>query len=188
MNISVNKSNQSESLTGSLNHLEVSLQIKAISTLIVIVFGLVGHFLTVFVFSQKRFRINSCTVYILCLAANDACYLLIHFVEDILPNFIGTENLIICCLVNYLRYFLRFNSAYIHVLFTIQRFLIVSSPLRNRFKSNRTAWHTVLTITFISTLVNAWTIFMFEINSQHYCEVKKTFTNIYFNLTFELTS
>lgn len=58
-----------------------------LSTLIIIV-GLVGNFLAVFVFLQKKFRTNSASVYLLCLAMSDGLFLLTHFFEDTLRTYI----------------------------------------------------------------------------------------------------
>ena len=61
--------------------LEYSSKINIYSSLIVIVIGLTGNFLTIFVFGQSRFRTNPSSVYLLCLAVNDSLFLVIHFFE-----------------------------------------------------------------------------------------------------------
>lgn len=61
--------------------LEQTRKINILTVLIIIIVGLVGNFLTIVVFSQKRFRINSSNVYLLCLAVVDALFLLLHFFE-----------------------------------------------------------------------------------------------------------
>ena len=68
----------------SLKHLEYFKIVNLISTCVLICLGLVGHSLTIFVYSQARFRLNSSNVYLLCLAINDALYLISHV---ILNNF-----------------------------------------------------------------------------------------------------
>ena len=77
-----NQSDNNTTFTESIYFLELSIKVKVIATLIVLVFGLLGHFLTIFVFSQKRFRLNSSNVFLLCLAINDGLYLIIHFFEE----------------------------------------------------------------------------------------------------------
>ena len=57
------------------------------STLIIII-GLIGNSLAVFVFSHKKFRKNSSSVYFLCLAISDGLFLLTHFFEDTLRTYI----------------------------------------------------------------------------------------------------
>lgn len=61
--------------------LENSRRINLFATLAFMTVGMVGHAATVFVFAQKRFRKNSSNVYLLCLAVNDAFFLIVHFFE-----------------------------------------------------------------------------------------------------------
>lgn len=42
--------------------------------------GLIGHFLTVLVYSKKKWRKNSGNIYILCLAFFDSLFLITHMV------------------------------------------------------------------------------------------------------------
>ena len=53
-----------------------------------ILLGLLGHLMTLFVFAQKRFRIHSSSIYMLCLAISDGMFLLTHFFEDTLRTYI----------------------------------------------------------------------------------------------------
>ena len=53
----------------------------------IILIGLIGHCLIIFVFIQKRFRTNSNNVFILCLVFTESLYLLNHFFEDTLRTF-----------------------------------------------------------------------------------------------------
>lgn len=190
------------SYANSLNQLEKFRKINLVSTILFIVIGLIGHFLTIFVFAQKRFRKNSSNVYLLCLAVNDALYLIIHFFEDVIRTFIHLNeeslsplidklNLIdrynlSCQLINYLRYVFRFISAYIIVAFSVQRLIIINSPFTNKFKSTRSAWITVFLTTLISILINLWVPFLFEIKHEdgaQSCDVKKDWSTNYFHIT-----
>ena len=74
--------------TDSLITLELCRKINIICTIIFTVLGVLGHSLTVFVFAQKRFRKNSSNVYLLCLALNDAFYLITNFFEVLFLYFI----------------------------------------------------------------------------------------------------
>ena len=78
---------QDISFLTSYHVLEESRKINIFSTLILILFGLIGNSLIIFVFSQKRFRTNSSNVYLFCLAINDSLFLLIHFIEDTVKNY-----------------------------------------------------------------------------------------------------
>ena len=91
-----------------------------------------------------------------------------------------------CRVINYLRYILRFISAYIIVAFTIQRVIIVRSPLTQKFKSTKSAWKTVLVITLISIIINLWVCFIFKINytdTKQYCDVNRDLKKSYFRIT-----
>ncbi len=58
-----------------------------LSTFIILI-GFVGNSLAVFVFSQKRYRKNSASIYLFCLAISDGLFLLTHFFEDTLRTYI----------------------------------------------------------------------------------------------------
>lgn len=192
----------------SLTLVEQTKKFKVFASIFVVIIGLVGHVLTICVFSQRRFRTNSSNIISLCLAFNDSIFLIVHFFEDTVLNikeiYFGDianqsesiksiieflnlidENDLTCRIINYLRYVLRFISAYIFVTFTIQRLLIVYSPLSNRFKSKTSAWLTVLLITLVSLCANTWTLFIFEINTDgndKYCDIKQKWRTEYFRL------
>jgi hypothetical protein len=67
-----------EYFDSSLKHLEFFKILNLISTCVLMCLGLFGHLLTIFVYSQARFRLNASNVYMLCLAINDALYLISH--------------------------------------------------------------------------------------------------------------
>lgn len=196
--------------------LEFTRKINVYTTLIVIVAGLLGHSFTLALFVRKRYRVNSCHIYLLFLAVIDGSFLILHFFEDSLRTLIDiyssddhsnktsssyslyrllnylkilniTDNHDISCrLINYLRYILRFISAYIIVAFTVQRAVHVYSPLSHRFKSKKTAWKTVATISVISLVINVWVLFFFKINysdAKKYCDVNREFKQNYFRIT-----
>jgi ATP-dependent Clp protease ATP-binding subunit ClpA len=81
------------------NHLfiEIAKRINIISSFFIILSGLIGNFIIIFVFSQKRFRSNSSNVYLFILAINDSLILIVHFFEEIVKNyerlFIHDDNL-----------------------------------------------------------------------------------------------
>lgn len=184
----------------SLETLKHYRKMNLVLTCIFTILGLIGHFLTMFVFFQKRFRKNSSNVFLLCLAVNDALYLVIHFFEDTVRTLIHLNedyalfnvlNLIdknntTCRLINYFRYVLRFISAYIIVAFSLQRSLVVCAPLSSKFKSTKSAWHTVLVISILALIINLWVPFIYENKTDEaylYCDVRKEWTREYFHIT-----
>lgn len=182
-------------------------QININSTILITLIGLIGHSLTLFVYIQPKFRINSSNIFMICLALNDSIYLIVHLFEDTIRtiidlhpddvsefilflNFVDRHNLACYC-INYLRNVLRFISAYIIVAFTLQRLYIVYKPLSDRFKSKSSAWLTFFLIVFASLVFNAWTLFIFEIKKtglNRYCDIKREFSRVYLilNITYML--
>jgi hypothetical protein len=67
--------------------LEQSRKMNIFITAIVIIAGLIGNFLTLFVFLQKKFRTNPSSVYLLSLAIFDSMFLITHFFEGIFYNY-----------------------------------------------------------------------------------------------------
>jgi len=207
-----NLDNYSKLEDESLNFLDNTRRINLIASIVIILIGLLGNCLTIFVFSQKRFRINSSNVYLLCLALIDSLFLVVHIFEDLIREYeeiysmkdtvfdsiLNELNLIdnyilTCFLISFLKYFLRFISAYIIVAFTLQRLILVCSPLNIKFKSKRSAWYIVLLIVSCSFVFNAWVPFLFRIDQQNEftkprCDVLNEYKNEYFIITIIYTS
>jgi hypothetical protein len=174
---------------------------------VIILVGFIGNCLTLFVYSQKRFRTNSSTVFLLCLALNDTLFLIVHFFEDTIRTYIDihfnksdsarlyifqyfnltSKSQFACVLFNYLRNVLRFISAFILVAFTSQRVTVTYFPLARRFKSNKSAWLTVLVIVIVGLAANLWVLGLFELNhfnDYKICELKKEMVKDYYKYTF----
>lgn len=186
--------------------LTTTKKINAYSSIIIIMFGLIGHFITISVYSHKKNRATSSDVYLYCLAISDALFLIVHFFEDTIRTFLnvyGATTLMAninitdkynlsCRLINYIRYVLRFVSAYIIIAFTIQRLFIIYLSPRSKFKSKEFAWFIILVICFIGLFISFWVPFLFEIQEadsinkkEHlfYCDIRKKFKNEYFLIT-----
>lgn len=188
--------------------IEVVRKVNVIGSFLVILLGFVGHSLIIFVFSQKRFRTNSSNVFLLCLAINDAIFLILHLFQETVRSykevFINDKNNQLlfhrfismlditekhdlgCLIVNYFRDVLRFVSSYSLVAFTLQRVCIVCSPLSRRYKSKKSAWLTVLAILIISLMINIWAPFFFEVTNETqtvFCDVKQNWSKEYFEIT-----
>jgi len=135
----------------SFENLELTQHINQIISIIIVIIGLLGNFLTILVFVQPRFRRNSTNVYLLFMAINNSIYLIVHLVYDL--------TLVNNHLINYLKYVLRFNSAYTMIVFILQRVLIVYKPMLVKFRKRTSAWLTILVIVLISLILNAWILF-----------------------------
>ena len=94
-----------------------------------------------------------------------------------------------CRLVNFLRFFLRFLSAYFIVTFTVQRTLALRFSLyKEKFESKKIVWSTVFVLIVIGALINSWVPFVFRTehhmqNNLVYCDVSKAHSNTYFKIT-----
>lgn len=176
----------------------IAREINIYSTFVILVIGIFGHSTTLYVYSHKKFRNNSSNYYTIFLACIDSVYLFAHMFEDTFRTIkdaqlddvhylidlfnIIDRNIVVCRLVNYLRNVLRFMSAYVILVFTIQRALVVSKPLYNRFKSRKSALIAIFLISYLSLFMNTWALFMFEIQKNEftqYCDVKKSWSFAY---------
>ena len=95
-----------------------------------------------------------------------------------------------CRLVNYLRYFFRFFSAYLILTFTIQRAIALYWPfIEPRIKSSKYACLMISLLIFIGLIINKWTLLFFNVikdghdPSISYCDIKKKFSKAYFFAT-----
>jgi len=161
-------------------------------TICIIIIGLIGNFITVFIYGQKKYRKNSSNVLLLCLAINDSLFLVVHFFEDTIHNlksyfdleqeiiffikkidFIA-QNDLVCKFANYLRYSLRMISAYLIIALAIHRLIIVYKPLNEKNKRKSSAWKSVKLVIFMSFFLNLWTFLLFELNESEgnfYCDI-----------------
>lgn len=91
-----------------------------------------------------------------------------------------------CSLVNYLRYFLRFVSAYVIIAFTLQRTFAIYSPFfQAKFSSKTIAWYIVWSLVILGLVLNIWVPFLFKLNEEsfNYCDIQKKHSNTYFVIT-----
>jgi hypothetical protein len=101
-------------------------------------------------------------------------YLFIYFVQQLKQ------------VINYLRYVLRFTSAWALVVFSIQRLFLVYSPFSKKFKSTKSGWLTVAIISVVSLVLNAWVPYLFSLQSDsslNSCDVKREWGREYFQIT-----
>lgn len=189
--------------SGENTILETSRKLSIFLLMPIFLVGLFGHSLIILVFGQKRFRKNSSNVFVFSLAINDSLYLISHFFEDILRTFqdvyVKEENSLFnkfiifvniadkfdfsCRLIVYMKFILCFISAYILVVITMQRVLVIFKPMKINYFSKLQAWYAVLLIIFISFILNIWVPFTFELNhgNNSNSTVKKVFCNVALN-------
>lgn len=113
-------------------------------------------------------------------------------VKDSIFRFINiTDRFSFCCrLINYLRYFLRFFSAYIILTFTIHRTIALYWPfIEPRIKSIKNACLMISLLIIFGLIINKSILLFFDvIKDSHdpnisYCDIKKNFFDAYFVIT-----
>jgi len=181
----------------SIYFLDIANKINLFATIPIICIGLIGNTLSLIIYSQSKYRLNSSNVFILILSVIDTLFLIVHFFEDTINslekyeisihflNIIDT-NREICILTNYFRYSLRSISSYIILAFTIQRYSVVYSPLSSRFKSKQYAWHICLIIIISLLIINTWSLFVFDLTSSDnkiHCDIIDEWINIYYYIS-----
>jgi hypothetical protein len=186
----------------SIYFLDIANKINIFATIPIICIGLIGNTLSLIIYSQSKYRLNSSNVFILILSIVDSLFLIVHFFEDTINsleqykvisihflNIIDT-NREICILTNYLRYTLRSISSYIILAFTIQRYSVVYSPLSSRFKSKKYAWCICLIIIVSLLVINSWSLFVFDLTTinqtndkNKQCDIIDEWINIYYYIS-----
>ena len=190
-------------LEDSFNFLDTTNKINLFATILINCIGLIGNTLTLIIYGQSKYRLNSSNVFILILSIVDSLFLIVHFFEDTISslehhnfpiyflNIIDT-NREICILTNYLRYTLRSISSYIILAFTIQRYSVVYSPLTSKFKIKKYAWYTCLIITTSSLIINSWSLFLFDLSINRIevkqCDIIDEWKNWYYYISLSYFS
>jgi hypothetical protein len=190
-------------IENSFNFLDLSNEINLFATILIVFIGLIGNTLSLIIYGQSKYRLNSNNVFILILSIVDSLFLIVHFFEDTISslehhnfpiyflNIIDT-NREICFLTNYLRYTLRSISSYIILAFTIQRYSVVYSPLTSKFKIKKYAWYTCLIITTGSFITNSWSLFLFDLSINRIevkqCDIIDEWKNWYYYISLSYFS
>ncbi len=93
-----------------------------------------------------------------------------------------------CQIGNFMRYFLRFLSAYVVVAFTLHRTIAIRFPLwEGKIESKKIAWSVISALIATGLLINSWVPLIFGIvehaNNIQYCDIVKHQSEAYFSLT-----
>lgn len=112
--------------------LEVALRYY---TPILVLLGLLGNCLSVYVFFGTKLRYSSSSIYLGALAISDSGFLVVVFVTWL--RIVNVSNLFnrhgFCQFFVYLSTFCSFLSVWLTVAFTVERFVAVKWPLRRQF-------------------------------------------------------
>jgi hypothetical protein len=139
------------------------------------------------VFSMKNIPVACISSDSFIPASNETYEKNIFSIINITDNFETT-----CKLINYFRYFLRFISAYIITLFTIQRTIAIYFPfLQNKLSSSNLAWKINAGLISFAAILCSFIPFLFKINTDEsnkemnisYCDIDKRHKQFYFITT-----
>ena len=75
-------------INNSTNFLELSDKINVIISILIVCIGLIGNTLSLIIYGQSKYRLNSSHVFIFILAIIDSLFLIVHFFEDTLKNIV----------------------------------------------------------------------------------------------------
>jgi hypothetical protein len=117
----------------NMKFLEISMILNIFFTIVFILIGLCGNFITLLVYGQSKNRVNASNIFISCLAIFESVFLILHFFEDTIRTIRNTKrlfqnnidnydfieklniidnNYLMCSISNYLRYTIRFIQSY----------------------------------------------------------------------------
>ena len=118
MNLSLNSS-------GPIDYSELFLdyvrKINISSVFLITILGLTGHLLTLAVYSQKKNRLNSSNIYIMCLTMSDFSFLTLNFFGNQLLN-----------IINYYCFFCNFKIKFIEdIVRTLEDIYLVENKMLN---------------------------------------------------------
>jgi hypothetical protein len=135
----------------------------------IVIFGNLGHFISIGVLLQKRRRRNSCSIYILAASVfgliinNWAIIPLVYALDHIDP--FGTS-LILCRIRGYIIHASSMSFRYIIVLACIDRYAMCSSRISIRnFCRPRIAYYSIAIITIVWTIVSVHLLIFESIQS-----------------------
>lgn len=125
-----------------LNVLYAGLNVFGYITPFVIIVGLIGNGISLRIFTERSMRKVSASVYLGALAVSDSAVLVVYVLFDWLQlglptwpphnavNVLGTNG--VCQIYLFLSYSFRFLSAWLIVVFTIERYIGICKPLHRR--------------------------------------------------------
>ncbi|CAF0757233.1 unnamed protein product [Adineta steineri] len=154
----------------------------------VIIFGFIGNFLSILVFSRKTLRSRSCSIYFLALSVSDVIVLFGYTVENLLYHGYSIQllsNSFMCKLTIFLIYASTDISKYLLTLAAIDRCVLISTySKRYRFCRKSTAKLMIVFVITVFSLVNSHILFGFDVDEYGAClptseKYKYFYTNHY---------
>ncbi|CAF3481735.1 unnamed protein product [Rotaria socialis] len=140
---------------------------------LVIIFGCIGNFLSILVFSRKTLRSRSCSIYFLALNVSDICVLISYTIESLLFHGYSIQllsNSFMCKSVIFLIYASTDISNYLLTLAAMDRCILISnSTLRYRFCRKLTAKLMIIFVVVTLGLTNSHFLVGFHVDKDGFC-------------------
>jgi hypothetical protein len=149
---------------------KVSSEVNRYLTLLIFLFGTIGHLLNIIVFSQPGLRLNPCVLYFLSSSTSSLGILLIGLPSRILSGWTSTDPSStiswFCKLRIFLLYSFRTTSVWLLVFATIDRWFSSSTKIeRRRLSSNKIVYKITAVICTLSFILWAESIFCYDANT-----------------------
>jgi len=152
----------------------------------VVIFGLIGNFLSILVFSRKALRTRSCSIYFLALSMSDVNVLIGYTIENLLFHGYSIQllsNSFMCKTIIFLIYASTDISNYLLTLAAIDRcVLALNSPIHHLFCRQSTAKLMITFVVILFSLINSHFLFGFHIDENGSClPTSSTYIDFYVN-------
>jgi hypothetical protein len=151
----------------------------------VVIFGLIGNFLSILVFSRKALRSRSCSIYFLALSLSDINVLIGYTIENLLYHGYNIQllsNSFMCKTIIFLIYASTDISNYLLTLAALDRCVLVSySPIRYRFCRKSTAKIMITSVLILFSVINSHFLFGFQIDKNGSCLPKSGLYIAFYN-------
>ena len=152
----------------------------------VVIFGLIGNILSMIVFTRKRLRFRSCSMYFLALSVSDICVLVGYTFESLLFHAYGIQLLsksISCKLIIFSIYASTDVSNYFLTLAAIDRCVLISNQAtHHRFCQRSVAKYLIIFVICFFCLINGHVLYGFRVDQNGSCLPSSTpYVEFYFN-------
>lgn len=148
-------------------------------TPILIIFGLIGNFISIFVFFNSKLRLQSTSYYLTALALSDIVFLI-----QLLPpwlNAMKIHNIFLrdyfCQIIVFSSYSTCFLSAWLVVAFTIERFVAVVYPLQRSSMCTMARAKFIIAFLVITALGLNIPMFKYTAPSTNDCNIDNDYLN-----------
>lgn len=159
----------------------------------VIILGIVGNLISLAVWTRPKLRKGRMGKYMSLLAVADTCTLISGLTVRILPDVFSldlhNDNVFSCYFHYYFLGFFSCISAWILIVMTVERFIVIAIPLTSSQCLSRCKAQTLMAIVVVlSALSNIPLILMNSWSAESNCSVNETWEDIIQLVTFTLYS